>query len=660
MKENKKYNSWSLFACLWLLFAAVCFSEALYSCKNSNDNNDTLPLKISGVSIPSSINVQAAGTVTLSGKGFETGDEILLTPISDETKVVVCTVTSVTDQSATFSIPAGFTSGSYIITVRRDQSSISLGSTTINVVPAISVPDVDGMTLKGIVYSNGTGIPGVVVSDGYEVTTTDNKGIYYLASQKKSGFVFISVPGNYEVSTENSVPQFYKRLSGGSSVEENDFSLMPVDNSKHVMLVMTDMHMANRNDDVSQIKSGFIPDINSTIVEYKTAGEKVYGLNLGDMTWDLYWYDGNFSFMDYLNLISKINIPVFDVMGNHDNDPYCANDWAAEQKFKNSIGPSYYSFNLGKVHYIVLDDIEYINNGGSQGVIGDRSYDDGITSAEMQWLNKDLYAITDKSTPIVIAFHSPLFSNPTLDAGGNQTSSYAINNASSLVSAVQGFSNVHVLSGHTHVNYNVKASSSLFEHNIAAVCATWWWTGKAGYAGNQICRDGSVAGYNVFEMNGKDVKWYYKSIGYSKNYQFRTYDLNNVYITAAQYAPNSTDQALASYSDVYSSKNANNEVLINIWGYDPDWKIEVSENGTPLTVERVYAKDPLHIISYEAKRLNAAAEPTSSFITGKTAHLFKVKASSANSSLAIKVTDRFGNVYTETMTRPKSFTYLMR
>ena len=36
--------------------------------------------------------------------------------------------------------------------------------------------------------------------------------------------------------------------------------------------------------------------------------------------------------------------------------------------------------------------------------------------------------------------------------------------------------------------------------------------------------------------------------------------------------------------------------------------------------------------------------------------VFKVTASSASSTLDIKVTDRFGNVYTETMTRPKAFT----
>ena len=41
--------------------------------------------------------------------------------------------------------------------------------------------------------------------------------------------------------------------------------------------------------------------------------------------------------------------------------------------------------------------------------------------------------------------------------------------------------------------------------------------------------------------------------------------------------------------------------------------------------------------------------------TPKNFRTFKVTASSANSTLIIKVTDRFGNVYTETMTRPKTF-----
>ena len=155
------------------------------------------------------------------------------------------------------------------------------------------------------------------------------------------------------------------------------------------------------------------------------------------------------------------------------------------------------------------------------------------------------------------------------------------------------------------------------------------------------------------------MKWLYKSIGYDEDYQFRTYDLNKVHITAANFAPNSTDSELAEYAGSYSQQNMNNEVLINVWSYEKDWTIEITENGNHLDVARIEAKDPLHIISYDALRLNAGATPTSSFATNDTAHMFKVRASAPDTTLEIKVTDKFGNVYAESMVRPKAFSLSM-
>ena len=41
-------------------------------------------------------------------------------------------------------------------------------------------------------------------------------------------------------------------------------------------------------------------------------------------------------------------------------------------------------------------------------------------------------------------------------------------------------------------------------------------------------------------------------------------------------------------------------------------------------------------------------------------HIFSVTASSATSTLEIKVTDRFGNEWSEQMVRPKAFTKSMK
>lgn len=522
------------------------------------------------------------------------------------------------------------------------------------------VPDKAGMTVKGTVLSNGNGVPNVVVSDGIVITKTDSNGIYYLPSTKVNPYVFISIPGNYEVNRELSIPRFFHSLNlAAKVVETKNFELNPVNNTKHVVLAMADLHLAKRNNDISQFETGFLKDANAVIKSYEDKGTKVYGLTLGDLTWDAYWYDNNYFLNDYRSLMSKLNTSVFNIMGNHDNDPYYADDSQAAHAFKSIIGPSYYSFNLGNVHYVVLDNVEYVNKGGSQGNLGDRSYNAKVVSMQIEWLKKDL-TMVDKTTPIVVAMHIQLNNRPTLNAAGNPTSTLRLDNASEFLAALNGFSNVHVLTGHVHVNYAWENTAAVMEHNIGAVCATWWWTGKDGYAGNHICKDGSPGGYSIWEVDGKDLKWQYKGIGQDRDYQFRTYDLNKCHITAVAYAPNITDASLKTYAGEYANANKNNEVLINVWGFDEHWKVVVTENGVPLTVRRVDVKDPLHIISYEALRLNANAAPTSDFVTSNSSHMFKVTASNATNTLVIKVTDRFGRIYTENMERPKALTYLMK
>ncbi|KJD31610.1 metallophosphoesterase [Tamlana nanhaiensis] len=621
-----------------------------------DEHND---LNISGVSIPSSLDVSREGQTTLTGKGFKVGDTIEF--VSSTTSLSFSgTVVEVSESTFTFTISGNFESGNYAVSVLRNANKLLLGNILCNVIANTNIPDVAGKNIKGVVYCNGEGIANVTVSDGYDVTVTDAQGRYYLASLKKTGFVFISVPGNYEVTNVGSAPQFFKRVSNSTeTVEQKDFSLIQVSNDNHVVLPLADWHLANRNNDLEQFTSKVLPDINNTIGKYSANGTKVYALTLGDLTWDAYWYNNNFGLNDYVPYMNKVNAPVFNLIGNHDNDPYYANDWEAENKYRDIIGPTYYSFNLGKVHYVVLDSVEYINSGASQGTIGSRNYNERLTNDQLEWLKKDLATITDKSTPIILAMHTPLYKHPALDTNGNQVNTTDLLNGSTLKNALSEFATVHVLSGHTHVNFSVE-DNNIMEHNTAALCATWWWTGRSGYADNHICKDGSPGGYGIWEMNNRDIKWRFKGIGYDEDYQFRTYDVNSIHITAANYAPNSNDTDLADYADVYASPSTNNDVLINVWGYDSQWQIEVLEGNTPLEISRVSTKDPLHIISYDALRLNAGATPTSAFVTNKTAHFFKVTAAAPDSTLNIKVTDRFGNVYTENMERPKALTLDMK
>lgn len=635
-------------------------SIAVLGCSKSKDLDPSKEqgkdmLYITNIIVPAKVTLQLPANFMIRGNGFAMGDKLIFTSLSDDTKTITIDLKSVTQTDCSLIIPATFTSGRYRVEVIRKDKSLYLGQTIIEI--DYGIADKPGMTVKGMVHVAGVGLAGVVVSDGVEVVTTDEKGIYYLPSKKEKDFTFISVPSGHEVETNTVLPVFYKHFEAAVDVVETiNFELKPVNNDKHVVLALGDMHLANRNNDVSQFQKGFLPDAAQSITKYKNEGYKVYGLTLGDMTWDAYWYSSKYGFAQYLDLVKGMGIPIYHTMGNHDNDPYIDSDWLAEGSFRKSLGPTYYSFNIGKIHYIVLDNIEYINTGGTQGTLGSRDYNSTLVAAQVEWLKKDLATITDKSTPVVVSMHIQLNKAPSV----NETASLNLSNAIELINAFNGFTDVNFITGHTHVCYAYENREGFMEHNSGAVCATWWWTGKDGYAGNHICKDGSPGGYAIWKFNDRNYQWRYKSIGYGENYQFRAYDLNKVHITTAKFAPKASEADMKTYSAEYANPNTNNEILVNVWGYDKRWKVEMLENGTtPLAVTRVSVLDPLHVVSYEAFILNGGNTPTSAFTTGKTAHMFKAKALGATTPIVIKVTDRFGNVYTETMNRPKDFVLTM-
>jgi hypothetical protein len=308
---------------------------------------------------------------------------------------------------------------------------------------------------------------------------------------------------------------------------------------------------------------------------------------------------------------------------------------------------------MGPVHCIVLDNIFYINDGACADRNGKRNYICKITDSQLVWMEKDLGTLKNKDTPLIIAMHAPLFKRPSGKNGYEHK--YALQNAEEVVSLLKDYKDVTFLSGHIHTNYNT-LDGNIREHNIAAICATWWWTSKKGNAGNYICKDGSPAGYDVWEFdteNGKIKKTcsYYKSVNYARSYQFRTYDLNETYFS--EKSPRADE--IKDIAGRYFGKKNSNRVLINVFNYNPDWKIEVWDQGKLLPVKRIEAKDPLHILSYEMQMISHGNDPSKVGRTPKISHMFEVKASSPSSTLRIRVTDDRGNVFEQNMKRPKRF-----
>lgn len=524
---------------------------------------------------------------------------------------------------------------------------------------SFSVPDKTGANIKGVVYCGEYAVAGAVVSDGTEVTITDTDGRYYLKSTKTNQNVFISVPSGYSVKNDGIWPKFYSKINSSVAVTDQvNFELVKNDKTDYVVIGMADVHIANVREMPRQYRDNFLPDITKTITEYKNQGKDVYVMALGDQSHDLYWYDtGGIDLEGSKEYLSRINCTsMFTTMGNHDNDPYVPNDFKAENRYRASFGPTHYSYNIAGTHYIMLDNIVYINDGGKNGTLGDRTYNTQVAADQIAWLKKDL-ATVDPQTPIILGMHAQMWKTAILPSG-SQTPSLRENlsNFSDLKACLDGYS-VTILTGHAHVNSSSR-SGDIIEYNVGSAAGRLWESGQTTRAGNHICGDGSGGGYLVIEKKGTDFSTYYKSVNFDKSYQFRTYDLNNSHITAAKYCPKTSESVLKSSIDAkflkgYDTARSDNMVRINVFCFNEKWKIKVTENGKSLPVTRVNGYDPLWTISVPCMMLNNRQTPTSSKLPTQTSHLFDVQTSSPTSTLVIEVTDEWGNVYKQTMTRPK-------
>lgn len=609
---------------------------------------------------PSLIEVSKGGEYTFQVEGGEEpqASDVLVLESTDGISYT-CTLVSVSENSFTVKISEGCESGTYRVFIKRGDRKKQIGSTYINIVEGMDFTPDAGTTVYGVVSTADGPVPGVVVSDGVEVTVTDEQGIYQLQSDKEWGYVFISVPAGYEVPAEGVLPQFYKMMKGDASTAERvDFSLTAVDGQDdYKVLVLGDMHLANRTGDLKQFME-FTSDLNAYRALHQQ--EKMYAIALGDMTWDLYWYSNSYALPEYLNTINSQvkGLQIFHTIGNHDYDYKATNDRDAESRFMDYIAPTYYSFNLGKVHYVVLDDIDCSNYDGTTS----RDYEKRVSAGQLSWLAKDLSHV-DKSVPLVVVMHAQVFYPSQTD--GFKVDHDAVN-TTQLLNVLDGYK-VHFITGHTHLNYNVTPDDAVtggrevYEHNTGAICGSWWWSGYL-TPGVHLSPDGTPGGYAIWSVNGTDMEWMYKATGWTEDYQFRSYDLNNVHFSLADVpqmpagVPASVKKEYMKYVDAYPG-NQDNEVLINVWNWNPRWTLKVTdENGNTLTPEEVWAYDPLHVAAMSVKRFNSSTlTSTPSFITEKFPHFFKVKAADADVDLTITVCDEFGHQWTENMQRPKAF-----
>ncbi|WP_222984168.1 metallophosphoesterase [Flagellimonas meishanensis] len=241
---------------------------------------------------------------------------------------------------------------------------------------------------NGAQEANEKGIPGVVVSDQAATAISDATGSFCLVSTTDFPYVFISKPNGY-------AGNFFKPKAAQVS-----FPLQKTGDQSHFRFIhASDTHVDSLNLPRMQ---RFRQLVDSLAVDFVViTGDLIRdALRVNEETASNYY-------RMYREAIEKIKVPVYSSMGNHElfgierDKSLISQDHPlyGKKMYRHFLGPNYYSFNHGGVHFVAIDGVDYQN----------LYYFGGVDSLQLQWLEKDLQPLPEH-TPIITFNHIPFVS----------------------------------------------------------------------------------------------------------------------------------------------------------------------------------------------------------------------------------------------------------
>jgi len=363
--------------------------------------------------------------------------------------------------------------------------------------------------------SGEPGVPGVKVSNGREVVTTDGQGRYELPVEDNMT-VFVTQPRGYQVPVdEDNVAQFsYNHLPEGSpelkfgGIDPTgavpaalNFPLaksgLTQDPEQHC-LIGGDIQTYTE-EQVEFARAGVFADL-AERTDYTGCGALFIGDVVGD---DLSLYPKT------RELSSMLNGPARFLPGNHDMDFDATEREHSTDTFRANLGASYYSYDSGKAHVVALSTVDFPMKEDARP--GD--YNGSIDERQLEWLRNDIEN-TPENKVIVLAGHVPL-----LDFADESSQKHQIDQVKEIYEILEG-REVITLGGHTHSLENLRAGDSMkgwkdlfgvdelpFTHITAGAISGDWYNGRmleGGYP-ESVQRDGAMPGVLTLDIKNTEV-----------------------------------------------------------------------------------------------------------------------------------------------------------
>ena len=457
-----------------------------------------------------------------------------------------------------------------------------------------------------------TGIEGVLVSNGREVVATSADGTYELPAYDDMN-LFITKPAGYAVPVDELlVPQFnyVHKVAGSPALRFGGIEPTgPLPAAVNFPLVEDNSARAQ----FECLVFGDAQPYFNMQVSYvrETAGKMLAARDNADT--ECLLFEGDVMgddlslFPRFKRIIAVGDTPQYYVGGNHDLDLDATFDQHSFDTFRREWGPEYYSFDVGNVHFVTLDNVRYPCNGVDDHPFCDPSarptYNGVIHDRQLEWLANDLANVPEDKL-IVLSAHVPFQTFTDNTAAKHQT-----DNLDALV-AVLGNRKVLGLSGHTHTTENILTGEyyegweentgvgpAPFHQIVTGALSGSWWSGSLNDdlvpGANQ--RLGSPRGFYILNFDGSDYVESYKSFTHSHEEQF------HVSFNSPRYRD--WVKKLVDYVDLYggdrtgvlppvsindmgdvnmltrSDLNGGSWVVVNVWNGTRDDKVMLLING---------------------------------------------------------------------------------
>ncbi len=340
--------------------------------------------------------------------------------------------------------------GSEVATAQSVHRSVTNGSVT------------SGQGVVGVVFldANGNGsreagergLSGIAVSDQANVVFTDDRGQFALPTDPPYGIVFVSTPD-----TLQAVGTFWRRLSNTADLT---FAMRRHPRARSFTFVhASDTHLSDTS----------LPRL-ERLRQLVDSLQPAFVLVTGDLVRDALRVSDSVATSYYEMLVAELGrfaVPVFTVPGNHEifgverhlSLVSQEHPLYGKKMYRHYLGPDYYSFTYGGVHFVGLNTID----------VDDLWYHGHVDSLQLAWLVRDLSYVPD-TVPVVSFNHIPFLSTgeqlrgytdesaaPTvIRIGGVSYFRHVVRNARAVISELGRHPFPLALGGHVHMREQIR------------------------------------------------------------------------------------------------------------------------------------------------------------------------------------------------------------